>query len=144
MFRPWSRAEDRFLALKPLGDVPFGKHADEPRAPLSIRSMRQYRTTGRGTGSRKSNYAGEARKNIFELRHRNRGSEGCWLTGLSLGFMGVDVIDGAQQGNDFRQYTGIWMAYIGTSAAWGSGVGFSRITGAAGLNDRYSQREVHT
>ena len=36
------------------------------------------------------------------------------------------------------------MAYIGTSAAWGPGVGFSRITGAAVLNDRYSQREVHT
>ena len=50
------------LALTPLGDVPSGKHADEPRAPRSIRSMRRYRTTGRGTGSRKSNYAGEARK----------------------------------------------------------------------------------
>ena len=36
------------------------------------------------------------------------------------------------------------MAYIGTSAAWGSGVDFSRITGAAVLNDRHSQREVHT
>ena len=59
------------------------------------------------------------------------------MAGLSLGFLGVDVIDGAQPGNDCRRYAGIWMAYIGTSAAWGS-------YGAAGLNDRYSQREVHT
>ena len=36
------------------------------------------------------------------------------------------------------------MAYTGTSAAWGSGVGFSRIAGAAVLNDRYSQREAYT
>ena len=42
--------------------VPSGKHADEPRAPMSIRSIRQYRTTGHGTGSGKSNYAGEAHK----------------------------------------------------------------------------------
>ncbi|CAN0383991.1 unnamed protein product [Ascophyllum nodosum] len=62
MFRPWSGAEDRLLALTPLGDVPSGKHADEPRAPMSIRSIRQYRTTGLGTSSGKSNYTGEVRK----------------------------------------------------------------------------------
>ena len=50
------------LALTPIGDVPSGRHADEPLAPMSIRSMRQYRTTGHGTSSGKSNYAGEARK----------------------------------------------------------------------------------
>ena len=36
------------------------------------------------------------------------------------------------------------MVYTGTSAAWGSGVGFSCITRAAVQNDRYSQSEVYT
>ena len=34
-----------------------------------------------------------------------------------------------------KVYAGIWMAYTGTTAAWGSGVGLSRITWAAVLND---------
>ena len=59
---PVVKGRGSILALTPLGDVPLGRHADEPLAPISIRSMRQYRTTGHGTGSRKSNYAGEARK----------------------------------------------------------------------------------
>ena len=50
------------LALTPLGDVPSGRHADETLAPMSIRSMCQYRSTGHGIGSVKSNYAGEGRK----------------------------------------------------------------------------------
>ena len=40
------------------------------------------------------------------------------------------VYSGAIFAGDMRE---IWMAYTGTSAAWGSGVGFSRITGAAVL-----------
>ena len=47
-------------------DVLSRRHAGEPLALMSIRSMLQYRTTGHGTGFGKFNYAGEARKIVSD------------------------------------------------------------------------------
>ena len=84
---PWSRAGNRLQALTPLGDVPSGRHAGESLAPISIRSIRQYRTTGHGTDSGKFIYAGEARK-IFSNSVIETGVlRGCWLAGPVLMFL---------------------------------------------------------
>ena len=142
--RPWSRAGNRLLALAPLGDVPSGRHAGESLAPISIRSICQYRTNGHGTDSGKFIYAGEARK-IFSNSVIETGVlRGCWLAGLFLCFFWVGIIDGTT-GQCLKvvcgDMDGIHRYYCGVGfGCWP----FSYYVGCCTKRLRPSQREVYT